>query len=143
MNQIDPAKTILALDVGERRIGLASSSAQIWIASPLTTLENGPDFFNELNKIISENSVILIVVGWPRSLDGESTQQTAYVEDFVGRLKQHTSLEVQLQDEALTSLKAKDELESRDKAYSKADIDALAACYILEDYLNVQTNESV
>jgi len=143
MNQIDPAKTILALDVGESRIGVAKASSIARIASPFTTLQYDPDFFDELNKIIREHRVEIIVVGWPRSLDGESTRQTAYVEDFVEHLKKYTGLEAHLQDEALTSVKAKDELDSRNKAYSRADIDALAACYILEDYLSADTLGSV
>jgi putative holliday junction resolvase len=70
-------------------------------------------------------------------MDGQETQQTRDTERFVSLLRDKTGLTVHMQDEALTSQKAEAELQARHKPYQKGDVDALAATYILEDYLHV------
>ena len=128
--------SIIALDIGEKRIGVAVASSIARLARPLTTLVLDENFFTNLVEIISRENVSEIVVGMPRNLDGQPTSQTFFVETFVNELQQHTSLPIQFQDEAVTSRLAQEELEARGKTYAKADIDALAATYILQDYLD-------
>lgn len=128
--------SIIALDIGEKRIGVAVASTIARLARPLTTLILDENFFTNLVEIISREDVSEIVVGMPRNLDGQPTSQTFFVETFVNELQQHTSLPIQFQDEAVTSRLAQEELEARGKTYAKADIDALAATYILQDYLD-------
>jgi len=128
--------SIIALDIGEKRIGVAVASTIARLARPLTTLILDENFFTNLVEIISREDVSEIVVGMPRNLDGQPTSQTFFVETFVNELQQHTSLPIQFQDEAVTSRLAQEELEARGKTYVKADIDALAATYILQDYLD-------
>jgi putative Holliday junction resolvase len=89
-----------------------------------------------MEKIIKTESAGALVVGLPRGLDGQHTAQTDDSLAFAEKLKQHFSLPVHLQDEAVTSKQAEAELEARGKAYVKDDIDALAATYILEDWLS-------
>lgn len=125
----------LALDVGDVRIGVALANLEVRFANPLTTLINDKDLWTNLEAIIQEHGVVALVVGFPRNLSGDATAQTHKVEVFVEMLKTYSSLPVYLQDEAATSVKAEAELRSRGKPYEKADIDALAATYILEDYL--------
>lgn len=127
-------KQILALDVGSVRIGVALASGVAKLARPLTTLDATTFTLEQLASILSQEDVGTIVVGLPRGLDGQETNQTASVRTFADRLAA-LGLPVILQDEALTSHKAKIELEARGASYSKADVDALAATYILEDYL--------
>ena len=124
--------SIIALDVGERRVGVAIANRVAKMAHPLTTLENNDVFWKELQAIITKESADLIVMGLPRNLSGDDTNQTRYVRDFALKLD---GVPVIFQDEALTSVKAEAELKSRGKAYTKGDIDALSATYILEDYL--------
>lgn len=128
--------TILALDVGEKRIGVAAADAEVRFAHPLTTLEYSDKLWRELAAIVKDQSVNLLVVGLPRGLQGQSTAQTARVEAFMEQLETEFGLPIQAQDEALTSVKAEAELNARRKPYAKGDIDALAATYILEDYLS-------
>ena len=125
---------ILALDVGNRRVGVAIASSEAQLASPLTTLEQGENLMNKLTQIIKDEAVTDIVVGWPRNQSGEPTEQTQTVEKFSDQLKV-IGLPIYFQDESLTSKKAEAELEGRGKPYKKSDIDALAATYILEDWL--------
>lgn len=131
-----PPKSIIALDVGSVRVGVAVASLIARLPRPLTTLERERDFFAELEKLIKDEDAGALVVGFPRGMQGQSTAQTTATEDFVIDLRQHVSLPIVFQDEALTSNKAEAELEARGRNYAKADVDALAATYILEDFLS-------
>lgn len=130
-------KSILALDVGAVRVGVAVARLDVRLPQPLTTLDNNSEIFGRIIDLAHKSEVDEVVVGWPRGMDGQETQQTRDTESFVEQLQQKTGLTVHLQDEALTSQKAEAELQSRRKPYQKADVDALAATYILEDYLHV------
>jgi putative Holliday junction resolvase len=127
--------TILALDVGTVRIGVARASQVARLASPYSTILNDTNFPTALLTLIKDEAVGTLVVGLPRNLSGSDTAQTNYVRDFVESLGIPASVAVVYQDEALTSTKAEAELDRRKKPYSKAAVDALAATYILDDYL--------
>lgn len=127
--------SILALDVGEARIGIAMANRIAKIASPLVTLPNDDNFTAQLRKIAETNGVDTLVVGLPRSLDGTVTAQTAYAQGFADKLQAELGLPVHLQDEALTSAKAEAELTGRRKPFTREDIDMLSAVYILDDFL--------
>jgi putative Holliday junction resolvase len=129
-------KVILALDVGEKRIGVARARSDVRLASPLLTLPNDENIWQNLTDLLQEQAAVTLVVGLPRGLEGQSTAQTRSVEAFVQELRQHVSAEIRFQDEAVTSAQAEAELNARGKPYAKGDVDALAATYILEDYLN-------
>lgn len=135
MSETPRIEVILGLDVGEKRIGLALARGDVRISHPLTTLVNDADVEAELKQIIAREQITRLVVGLPRNLSGQSTAQTTIAEAFADSLGKTTGLPVILQDEALTSVKAEDELRSRGKPYDKGDVDALAATYILQDYL--------
>ena len=127
--------TIVALDVGSQRIGVASANSIAQIATPLVTLPNTDSVVSAIASLLADESATTLVVGLPRNLNGEDTAQTQAVRQFVEMLKPAVSVPVVFQDEALTSRKAEDELIARGKPFSKGDIDALAATYILEDYM--------
>ena len=127
--------SILALDIGSKRIGVASADSAIRIASPLTTIPNDDNIWHTISELVNRHQVEALVVGLPRNLNGDSTGQTKAVETFVDSLKSHITLPIYWQDEALTSKQAEAELNSKRRAYNKEEIDALAATYILEDFL--------
>jgi putative holliday junction resolvase len=129
------SKTILALDVGDRRIGVAVADAEAGFAHPLTTLTNSDSVMQELQQLIERHATTTIVIGLPRGLEGQETAQTASVRAFAKILATHVSAPLEFQDEALTSQKAESELRSRSKPFTKGEVDALAATYILEDYI--------
>jgi putative Holliday junction resolvase len=128
-------RAILALDVGDRRIGVARAGVEARLAQPLTTLLHDDDIWQTLARLIEEQQADTVVVGLPRGLDGQETAQTGVARAFAGTLEQRLKVAVYLQDEAVTSKRAETELNARGKPYQKGDIDALAATYILEDYL--------
>lgn len=125
---------ILALDIGERRIGVARGDALVRIASPLTTVSVDGTEWGVIQRLLAEQTASLVVVGYPRNQSGEPTAQTAYVEKAVERLRQ-VPVEIVFQDESLTSVIAEQRLQSRGRPYAKGDIDAEAAAIILQDYL--------
>jgi putative Holliday junction resolvase len=131
----------MALDVGMARVGVALASAEARLAHPHGTLIADDDLLEQIQKLCHTEHVGMIVVGLPRGLDGQETSQTVYCREFADRLIERfgSSVQVALQDEALTSQKAVAELAAAKKQFAKGDIDALAAVYILEDYLREHT----
>lgn len=125
----------VALDVGEVRIGVASNPRGVYIAQPRGVVANDKNVVASIKKLISDEQAVVLIVGLPRGLQGQDTEQTKYVRDFVHKLQDSISVPIQLQDEAMTSVHAEEELSSRGKLFEKSDIDALAATYILQDYL--------
>ncbi len=133
--------TVLAMDVGNKRVGLASGNSIARLPHALPTLVRDNSFWERLSAIIIEENPGQIVVGLPKSLDGRETKQTLQTRDFVKELRQYSKLPVAYQDEALTSWQAENELEIKRKSYGKGDVDALSAVYILEDYFSVNFKE--
>ncbi|MBC7708176.1 Holliday junction resolvase RuvX [Polaromonas sp.] len=127
--------SILALDVGTVRIGIAVVSLVSRLPHPLTTLPNDDNFTDRLKQIVADEAVGTVVVGLPRGLNGQETSQTTLVREFVAALANHIDMPMPFQDEALSSNRAKTELAARGRDYVKGEVDALAATYILEDYL--------
>ncbi len=126
---------IAALDVGEVRIGIAMNPPGVSIAQPLMTIDNDAKVIETIASLISDHNVTTLVVGNPRNMQGNDTEQTRYVDGFVEKLKSNIDVPVFMQDEALTSVKAEEELKGRKSPYEKGDIDSLAATYILQDYI--------
>lgn len=130
------SQTVLALDVGGARIGVARGDTVVKLASPLTTLEVDGTEYQKLKEIVQQEAAGLIVIGYPRNQSGQPTDQTRVVERFAEPIK-NFGLPMVFQDESLTSVLAEEHLKARRKPYSKADIDAEAAALILQDYLEM------
>ena len=94
-----------------------------------------PDLLDLAWAYPGQHEAVALVVGLPRGLDGQETAQTQTVRDFAAQLREHVAVPMFWQDEALTSQKAEDELSLRKKPFAKGDVDALAATYILDDFL--------
>jgi putative pre-16S rRNA nuclease len=133
---LSSSDSILSLDVGAKRIGVATANAVARIAHPHSTIEHTADVMGVIQRLAQQESAAIVVVGLPRDMRGNETEQTRIVQAFGDELSQHVSLPLYWQDEAVTSEKAEAELKQRGKPYVKGDIDALAATYILEDFLS-------
>ncbi len=123
----------IALDVGTKRIGVAAADSIVPIAMPITTLAVDGTEVDAIRKLVEERSVKTVIVGYPRNQSGEATDQTGVAETFADKLREF--VQVEFQDESLTSVMAEDRLKSDGKPFSKEDIDAMAATIILQDYL--------
>ena len=126
--------SLVCLDVGEKRIGVAVADTSIRIAVPFTTVVVDGSELQSIASIVIREGAKTIVVGYPRNQGGDSTAQTAYVEHFAENL--HSMVDhVVFQDESLTSVIAERRLQESKKPYQKRDIDMHAAAIILQDYL--------
>ena len=130
------SKSYVALDVGEKRIGVALANSDIKIAVAYDTIEVDGDEVRAIAEILVREKADVLVVGYPRNQAGEATQQTAFVEQFVAQLRD-IAPSIVFQDESLTSVRAEEILQARKQPYAKGDVDALAASLILQDYLEV------
>lgn len=138
------SNNVLGLDVGERRIGVAIANVTARLPRPLLTIDRmETDAFEAIISLADEHGVTHIIIGLPRGMGGQETAQTVSTRRFAEELKKRIKVPIALQDEAATSLKAKDELEVKNKPYAKADIDKLAATYILGDWLAGATVEQL
>ena len=148
---------LMALDVGEARIGVAICDSTGVLASPYTTLHISRDeqqTWKALQQLIDETETEGLIVGLPISLDGQLHAQGQRVQSFAKRLQKHISVSVTLWDERLSTVEAQRLLAQRgqdeggkrqrrgsqQRTQSKQkrrvhEIDALAATVILQDYL--------
>lgn len=125
---------LIALDVGTKYIGVAVADTIVPIATPLPTVIVDGNEVEAVKKVIKDHGAETVVVGYPRNQAGDSTEQTAISEAFATQLG---DIPIVYQDESLTSVIAEDRLKASGKPYEKADIDAMAATIILQDYLEV------
>lgn len=127
---------VLALDVGEKRVGVAMVRHDVRVPIALETLNRQADgFWRLLADICQKNEIGKVVIGLPRGLNGQETEQTKQTQNFAKELTEHLNLPIIWQDEALTSAHATEILTSSGKDYKKSDVDAMAAILILGDYL--------
>jgi putative Holliday junction resolvase len=126
--------TFIALDIGEKRIGVAQADNEVRIAFPLCTIDVDELLLKRLREVITEAQPSLLIVGYPRNQQGEPTAQTREVERVAKELEV-LGVPIVFQDESLTSVLAEDYLKRHNKTYTKADIDAHAAAIILGDYM--------
>ena len=127
---------ILALDVGEKRIGVAKADSSTRIAVPVGFINVDGTEWQEIARIAHLNSTNFFVLGLPRSNDGNETAQSLYVRNFAKTLVEKLpEAKIRFQDESLTSVVAEERLKSRKKRYERGEIDAEAASIILQDFL--------
>lgn len=131
------SRSLVCLDVGEKRIGVAVADSSVKIAVPFMTIEVDGSELEAIAKVVTQEDADTIVVGYPRNQQGEVTAQTNYVEKFAQQL-QDMGAKIVFQDESLTSVIAEQRLIAYKKPYTKGDIDSQAATIILQDYLEVQ-----
>jgi len=128
------SRSLVCLDVGEKRIGVAIADTAIKIAVAFDTVAVDGNEIQAIAEIVLREKAETIVVGYPRNQQGEATAQTNYVELFAKRLEDITD-SIVFQDESLTSVIAEQRLVAMKKPYNKGDIDAQAAAIILQDYM--------
>ncbi len=126
-----------ALDVGERRIGVAMTSLLARLPAAYRTIDRASDAaaIAEICDIIAKENVRELAVGLPRDMQGNETEQTKKVRRFAASLQKKLDIPLVFQDEAVTSVRAEERLKNRGKPYTKGDIDAESAAIILQDYL--------
>jgi putative Holliday junction resolvase len=130
---------ILALDIGEKRVGVAVTDPMKIIAQPLLTINftGAKALIARLKELISEQEVERIVVGIPYTLNGTESVKTRAVLQLKERLEKSLPVPFEEEDEALTTKMAAESLRmmGRKPSKSRDKIDQLAAVFILRSYL--------
>ena len=132
---------IMALDVGEKTIGVAFTDDAGTMAFPGRTILRQEGFRRDMavvRTLVAERDVQRIVIGLPLLEDGSHGDQATKVEAFIDRLRTNVRIPIDRQDEGYTTAGAAvilDELGRRRDTHKRT-IDSVAACLILQDYLD-------
>jgi putative holliday junction resolvase len=129
--------SILALDLGSRRIGVAISDSGA-VATPHSVLRNEGDVIGKVTTLVRELDAEVIVVGIPRQTHASKSEQK--YRDFAEVLRQRTCKPVVLWDETLSTVEAAEALRAsgRSRREAQKEIDMHAAAVILQSYLDEQ-----
>ena len=131
---------LLALDIGERRIGVALSDPMHIIASPYSVIDRKvtPDYKAEIRKLISEKEVEALVIGLPLTLKNRISKQTEKVQFIIKELTSELTLPIHTIDERLSSVSAKNTLKLKGikTGHNKGEIDKIAAAIFLQEFLD-------
>ncbi len=133
-------KRVLALDVGNKRIGVAYSDPLGISANPLPYIENNEKVFEKIKDLINEYNIGKVVIGLPLTLKGEEGEQAKITREFAEKLKEHIpDIDIEFVDERFTTSLAEQHLrETTKKSKRKKKLDSVAAVYILKTYLDQQ-----
>lgn len=132
----------LAIDYGEKRIGIAISDPLKMFVTPFDTIINDSDenVINALLEIFKSQKIEKIILGLPLNLAGEDTIKTGEIRDFYNKLTSKTSIPVELWDERYSTADAGNFLKQKGLNWkeSRKHIDRIAAAIILKSYLDSQ-----
>ena len=131
----------LGLDLGSRTLGVSISDKSGTIARSLEIIRHNEDYDSlvpKVKEIIEEYGVDEIVLGYPKNMDNTVGYKAKLSEEFKKKLEDEIEIPVNLQDERLSTKEAQDVLIKGDISRKKRKkvIDSMAACIILETYLN-------
>ncbi len=137
--------SILGLDYGEKRIGVAIANGEQHLAIPITVVERASEKedMDKIVRLIKQYNVERIVVGLPRSLNGSLGQQAEEVLNFTESLSQHINIPLDTWDERFSTTAAESLFKDAGikKAKRKKLRDAMAAAIILQGYLDSKKPE--
>ncbi|OGI08623.1 MAG: hypothetical protein A3I68_01085 [Candidatus Melainabacteria bacterium RIFCSPLOWO2_02_FULL_35_15] len=133
--------TILAIDYGLKRVGLAVSDPGRTFAFPCDVIENkNSDYLiSQINNLILKKDVDLILIGMPYNQGSEKKSMESIVRDFINKLKKSTNIPVKTADERLSSFAANENLKEAGLSAKKSKkyIDSEAARLLLEEFIQV------
>ncbi len=131
---------VLAIDYGERRLGIALSDPSGRVAQPLTVVERSNDrqAVDSITGLLDDYEVTQIIVGDPRSLSGRTGVQAAKVKKFAAALREACDISVETYDERLSSKEARTQLVAAGVSGRRVKglVDKVAASLFLQSYLD-------
>ncbi len=135
----------LAIDLGEKRTGIAVGDNITGIATPIETIQASTHdlLFKGFERVIQEQGPDALVLGVPLNMDGSDSPGVTKAKALADELTQRFSLPVHLVDERLTSVAADEQMAQSGltRGQKKARRDALAAAAILRNFLATQHNQ--
>jgi putative Holliday junction resolvase len=137
--------TVLAIDVGTVRVGVASTDESETFASPLATLSRSKEaqLWQRLGDEVTQRSVATVVVGLPKNLDGTEGDAARSARDFGENVASRLAVSVEYWDERFTSVAAERSLLDADIRRSKRRqiTDEVAACLLLQSWLEARRHK--
>ncbi len=131
---------ILALDLGDKRIGVAVSDTTATIAQPIGFIErkNQQEVINSIKHYVNSYKIEKIVIGFPRSLNGSIGPRAQLVLEFSEKIKGEVKKDIVLWDERFTTVVAEKTLIKGNVKRKKRKllVDKVAATLILQSYLD-------
>jgi putative Holliday junction resolvase len=131
---------IMALDVGEKTIGVAVSDVLLLTAQSRPTLRRKDlkSDIDTIRRLAAENDVHEIIIGQPLHMDGRESLQSRKVAQFAERLHDALKLPIVFWDERLTSFEAEEHLRQMGLNWRqrRGQVDKIAAMIILQEYLD-------
>jgi len=135
---------VMALDLGSKRVGVALSDPTRTIAQSYGVVQrkSRDEDFARYQQIMTEQKVTLLVVGLPTTSEGGDSETAVWIRDYIAEFSQQCGVPIQFWDESFTTVQAEDSLRQRGKRGKKArqQVDAVAAAFILQSYLDAQRN---
>jgi putative holliday junction resolvase len=132
--------SMLSIDFGEKRIGLAKSDELNMFAHSLGVIYRISDSgaIEQIKKLMREERLSKVLIGLPKNMSGIEGPQAKRVRDFGAQLIQESELELIFWDERLTTSQAERALVERDRSRGKRKLkrDTIAAELILQNYLD-------
>ena len=129
----------MAIDYGERHIGIALSDADQLISFPFLTIDTRktPLYFQKIAEIAKEQDVEKIIVGIPLTTDAKETTKSKKIRTFADKLTQYVDLPIVFCDESYTTKEASRVLHLQKKSLkkNKSKLDMISASIILRDFL--------
>lgn len=150
------AGSVVGIDLGERRIGLALGDSSTRTATPFATLSRGRTVAEDataIGRVAAEQSAGLLVVGLPLNMDGTEGAQAARTRQWAEAVAAATGLPLRYRDERLTSERAERRIGSPARGRSggppsaaqreayRARVDREAAALILQDEFDAGADE--
>ena len=130
--------TLLGLDIGEVRTGVAISNEVSSICSPLDFIKSNENLIQKISELIDEHSIDTIIIGLPMLMNGREGERAKYSRKIKKQLEnRYELLKIVLWDERLTTKQAEKYLKemTNDRKKIKDNIDSLSAVLILENYI--------
>ena len=129
----------LAVDLGDRRTGLAAGDDVVRLVQPVEVIEvpRGPALVDALVRAVDRHGPDALVIGLPLNMDGSEGPAARAVREFGALLAERARIPLHFQDERLTSFEADERMARSGRTHreKRALRDALAACAILEGFL--------
>jgi putative Holliday junction resolvase len=136
---------VMAIDLGDRRTGIAIGDEETGAVMPLEVLEveRGPRLIEALQETIAAHSPGRLVIGLPLNMDGTEGDRATICRTFGAQLSEATGLAYACQDERLSSHEADARMARSGRTHGKKKQlrDALAACVVLEDHFAAKDHD--
>lgn len=133
-------KTILAIDYGTSKVGLAVGDSSVKIAFAYKTLPNDKNFFNALTEIITKEEIKKVIIGLPGHNNFKNSAEAREIKKLGEKIEMELKLSVEYQEEMFTTRMARNNLKETGMKNLEQYDDQESARIILESWMEKNKN---